>query len=86
VRLSSVDTGFGTVRVHRYGTADGEPVVLLHGHVANASTWYPQFAGLGLDRVHLINQHLLRFLEAQIPTTMRWSGAHGSRDNLDLGR
>jgi pimeloyl-ACP methyl ester carboxylesterase len=42
-----VETRFGTVHVHRYGPATGEPIVLLHGHGANASTWYPQIAALG---------------------------------------
>jgi pimeloyl-ACP methyl ester carboxylesterase len=42
-----VETSFGTVHVHRYGPATGEPVVLLHGTGANASTWYPQVAALG---------------------------------------
>ncbi|GAA3955595.1 carboxylesterase [Actinomadura viridis] len=46
-READIDTGFGTVHVHRYGTGRGEPVVLLHGHGTNASTWYPQVAALG---------------------------------------
>jgi hypothetical protein len=44
-----VETRFGTVHVHRYGPAAGEPIVLLHGHGANASTWYPQVAALGAE-------------------------------------
>ncbi|MEO3876465.1 alpha/beta fold hydrolase [Nonomuraea sp. B12E4] len=44
---TDVETRFGTVHVHRAGAAGGEPVVLLHGHGANASTWYPQIAALG---------------------------------------
>ncbi|SDK79829.1 alpha/beta fold hydrolase [Nonomuraea jiangxiensis] len=42
-----VETRFGTVHVHRFGPGHGEPIVLLHGHGANASTWYPQIAALG---------------------------------------
>jgi pimeloyl-ACP methyl ester carboxylesterase len=42
-----VETGFGTTRVYRHGVGDGEPIVLLHGHGANASTWYHQIAALG---------------------------------------
>lgn len=46
-RELDVETRFGTVHVHRYGSTSGEPIVLLHGHGANASTWYPQIAALG---------------------------------------
>ncbi|WP_204358245.1 alpha/beta fold hydrolase [Streptosporangium sp. 'caverna'] len=42
-----VETAFGTTRVYRYGTAQAEPIVLLHGHGANASNWYLQIAALG---------------------------------------
>lgn len=42
-----VETSFGTTHVHRYGPAEGEPIVLLHGADANASTWYRNVAGLG---------------------------------------
>ena len=42
-----IETRFGTVHVHRYGPGTGDPIVLLHGHGANASTWYPQVAALG---------------------------------------
>ncbi|MFF2953780.1 alpha/beta fold hydrolase [Kitasatospora sp. NPDC057965] len=42
-----VETSYGTVHVHRYGPATGEPVVLLHGHAGHASNWYPQIAALG---------------------------------------
>ncbi|MEO3782202.1 alpha/beta fold hydrolase [Actinocorallia sp. B10E7] len=42
-----VETSYGTVYVHRHGPESGEPVVLLHGHGANASTWYPQVGELG---------------------------------------
>jgi pimeloyl-ACP methyl ester carboxylesterase len=42
-----VETRFGTVHAHRYGPSAGEPIVLLHGHGANAATWYRQVAALG---------------------------------------
>ncbi|GII62280.1 putative carboxylesterase nap [Sphaerisporangium krabiense] len=44
-----VETTFGTTRVYRYGAAKAEPIVLLHGHGANASTWYPQITALGRE-------------------------------------
>ncbi|MFD0889707.1 alpha/beta fold hydrolase, partial [Streptosporangium algeriense] len=45
-----VETSFGTTRVYRCGPPGGDPVVLLHGHGANASTWYRQAAGVGCRR------------------------------------
>ncbi|MFE6052917.1 alpha/beta fold hydrolase [Kitasatospora sp. NPDC056446] len=42
-----VETAYGSVHVHRYGAATGEPVVLLHGHAGHPSNWYPQVAALG---------------------------------------
>ncbi|MFJ6623383.1 alpha/beta fold hydrolase [Kitasatospora sp. NPDC091335] len=42
-----VETGHGTVHVHRYGATAGEPIVLLHGHAGHPSNWYPQVAALG---------------------------------------
>ncbi|MEU8927261.1 alpha/beta fold hydrolase [Kitasatospora sp. NPDC048545] len=42
-----VDTGYGSVHVHRYGATTGEPIVLLHGHAGHPSNWYPQIAALG---------------------------------------
>jgi pimeloyl-ACP methyl ester carboxylesterase len=42
-----VEGAFGTTRVYRYGSDRGEPIVLLHGHGANASNWYPQVEALG---------------------------------------
>ncbi|MEV7770669.1 alpha/beta fold hydrolase [Kitasatospora sp. NPDC086791] len=42
-----VETGYGTVHVHRYGATAGEPIVLLHGHAGHPSNWYPQIAALG---------------------------------------
>ncbi|SDJ42205.1 alpha/beta fold hydrolase [Nonomuraea jiangxiensis] len=44
-----VETSYGTTRVYRYGTAPAEPIVLLHGHGANASNWYPQITPLGRE-------------------------------------
>ncbi|MEV1243803.1 alpha/beta fold hydrolase [Nonomuraea sp. NPDC050022] len=43
-----VETRFGAVRVYRHGTGSGAPIVLLHGHGANASTWYGLVARLGV--------------------------------------
>ncbi|GII58092.1 carboxylesterase [Planotetraspora thailandica] len=42
-----IETRFGTVHVHRSGAERGEPIVLLHGHGANSSNWYPQIEALG---------------------------------------
>ena len=42
-----VETRFGTVHVHRAGAGRGEPIVLLHGHGANSSNWYPQIEAFG---------------------------------------
>ncbi|MGE7435067.1 alpha/beta fold hydrolase [Kitasatospora sp. NPDC001175] len=42
-----VETTYGTVHVHHYGSRTGEPIVLLHGHAGHASNWYPQIAALG---------------------------------------
>ncbi|MEU3569058.1 alpha/beta fold hydrolase [Kitasatospora sp. NPDC036755] len=44
---TDVETAYGSVHVHRHGAADGEPVVLLHGHAGHPSNWYPQIAALG---------------------------------------
>ncbi|WP_327064812.1 alpha/beta fold hydrolase [Kitasatospora sp. NBC_01302] len=46
-RELDVETAYGTVRVHHYGSRTGEPIVLLHGHAGHASNWYPQIAALG---------------------------------------
>ncbi|MCC9308947.1 alpha/beta fold hydrolase [Kitasatospora sp. RB6PN24] len=46
-RALDVETAYGTVHVHHYGPATGEPVVLLHGHAGHASNWYRQIAALG---------------------------------------
>ncbi|MEU0571311.1 alpha/beta fold hydrolase [Nonomuraea sp. NPDC005983] len=51
-----VDTSFGTTRVHRHGAGPGEPIVLLHGHGANASTWYGLVERLGREHpVHAVD-------------------------------
>ena len=44
-----VGTKVTTTHVHRYGPADGEPVVLLHGAGFNGSMWYPNVAALGRE-------------------------------------
>jgi len=45
-----VETATTTTHIHRYGPADAEPVVLMHGAGFNGSTWYPNVAALGRDR------------------------------------
>lgn len=42
-----VETPYGTTYVHRYGEAEGAPIVLLHGSASNAAQWYPNVAVLG---------------------------------------
>jgi pimeloyl-ACP methyl ester carboxylesterase len=42
-----VHTRFGTVHVHRYGRAQGRPIVLLHGAAGTSSNWHAQVAELG---------------------------------------
>ncbi|MFI6708484.1 alpha/beta fold hydrolase [Nonomuraea sp. NPDC050478] len=42
-----VETRFGVVHVYRAGVERGEPIVLLHGHGANFSNWYPQIEAFG---------------------------------------
>ncbi|GII80199.1 carboxylesterase [Sphaerisporangium rufum] len=42
-----VETRFGVVHVHRTGAERGEPIVLLHGHGANSSNWFPQVEAFG---------------------------------------
>jgi pimeloyl-ACP methyl ester carboxylesterase len=41
-----VPTGFGTVRVYRFGAADGPPMVLLPGRAATSVIWRPNLAAL----------------------------------------
>jgi pimeloyl-ACP methyl ester carboxylesterase len=44
-----VETATTTTRIHRYGPAEGEPVVLVHGAGFNGSMWYPNVAALGRE-------------------------------------
>jgi pimeloyl-ACP methyl ester carboxylesterase len=78
-RETAVDTGFGTVHVHCYGTGGGEPVVLLHGHGANASTWYPQVQALGgchpvhaVDTIDDPGRSVQRAVVADSASNARW--------------
>ncbi|MDN5919583.1 MAG: alpha/beta fold hydrolase [Pseudonocardia sp.] len=48
--VSDANTPFGTVRVYRFGTAGGAPLVLLPGSAAPAATWAPNVAGLAAHR------------------------------------
>lgn len=45
-RQEDVATDFGTVRVHRFGPADGAPIVLLPGRSGTAIMWRPNVAAL----------------------------------------
>ncbi|GAA0984623.1 alpha/beta hydrolase [Acrocarpospora macrocephala] len=45
-----VPTGFGSVRVYRFGPADGVPLLLLPGHTAAAPMWEANLAGLAKSR------------------------------------
>lgn len=50
------DTPFGTVRVYRFGTAGGAPLVLLPGAAAPGAVWAPNVAGLAARRtVHVVD-------------------------------
>jgi pimeloyl-ACP methyl ester carboxylesterase len=42
-----VETRFATTHVLRYGPADGEPIILLHGASGNATTWLLNVTALG---------------------------------------
>ncbi|MFE0041968.1 alpha/beta fold hydrolase [Streptomyces albireticuli] len=44
-----VETGFGTTRIHRYGTGDGAPVVLLSGANATPAVWASCVAAFAAD-------------------------------------
>ncbi|MGP4016704.1 alpha/beta fold hydrolase [Saccharopolyspora sp. 5N708] len=48
--VRDVDTPFGTVRVLRFGTAGGAPLVLLPGKTAPAAMWAPNLAALSARR------------------------------------
>ena len=45
-----VSTHFGTVRVYRFGPADGVPLLLLPGRTAAAPMWEANLAGLAKSR------------------------------------
>ncbi|GAA1004510.1 hypothetical protein Aple_071720 [Acrocarpospora pleiomorpha] len=45
-----VPTGFGSVRVYRFGPADGVPLLLLPGRTAAAPMWEANLAGLARTR------------------------------------
>jgi pimeloyl-ACP methyl ester carboxylesterase len=44
--IRDVATGFGSVRVYRFGPADGRPIVLLPGRAGTAVMWRPNLAAL----------------------------------------
>ncbi|MEV0381113.1 alpha/beta fold hydrolase [Nonomuraea sp. NPDC050643] len=46
-----IATGFGRVRVHRFGGDDRPPIVLLHGRAATGITWLPNLAALAEHRL-----------------------------------
>lgn len=48
--IADANTPFGTVRVYRFGTAGGAPLVLLPGSAAPAATWAPNVAALAAHR------------------------------------
>ncbi len=41
-----VDTGFGTVHVHRFSCRQAPPIVLLHGRTGTSAMWQPNVAAL----------------------------------------
>ncbi|MFI6920680.1 alpha/beta fold hydrolase [Nonomuraea spiralis] len=45
-----VETDFGTVRVYRFGTGDGVPLLLLPGRTASTPMWESNLAGLITQR------------------------------------
>ncbi|UJW31468.1 alpha/beta hydrolase [Saccharothrix sp. AJ9571] len=45
-----VPSRYGTVRVYRYGSAGGAPIVLLHGSHASSAMWAPNLPGLIAER------------------------------------
>lgn len=54
--ITDADTPFGTVRVYRFGTAGGAPLMLLPGSAAPGAAWAPNVAGLAAHRtVHLVD-------------------------------
>ncbi|MGW3233572.1 alpha/beta fold hydrolase [Kitasatospora sp. NPDC001095] len=76
-----VETAYGSVHVHRYGAATGDPIVLLHGHAGHPSNWYPQIAALGEDHpVYAIDtlddpgRSVQRAVAAGPPENAAWLG------------
>lgn len=45
-----VDTAFGRVRVHRFGVAEGTPVLLLPGRIGTTAMWAPNLPALAARR------------------------------------
>ncbi|MGV9532236.1 alpha/beta fold hydrolase [Streptosporangium sandarakinum] len=45
-QIQDVETRFGTVRIHRFGTGDGVPLLLLPGRTASTPMWEANLAGL----------------------------------------
>jgi pimeloyl-ACP methyl ester carboxylesterase len=51
-RAQDVETGFGRVRVYRFGRDDDRPpIVLLHGRAATSVVWTPNLAALAEHRL-----------------------------------
>ncbi|MFG2917408.1 alpha/beta fold hydrolase [Kitasatospora sp. NPDC048298] len=76
-----VETAYGSVHVHRYGPATGDPIVLLHGHAGHPSNWYPQIAALGehhpvyaIDTLDDPGRSVQRAVAAGSPENAAWLG------------
>ncbi|MFJ7911316.1 alpha/beta fold hydrolase [Kitasatospora sp. NPDC096204] len=76
-----VETAYGSVHVHRYGAATGDPIVLLHGHAGHPSNWYPQVAALGehhpvyaIDTLDDPGRSVQRAVAAGSPENAAWLG------------
>ncbi|GAA4936069.1 pimeloyl-ACP methyl ester carboxylesterase [Actinomycetospora succinea] len=46
----TVDTAFGTVRVHRFGSGGGTPLLLVPGRVGTTAMWAPNLPALAARR------------------------------------
>ena len=46
----TVDTRYGTVRVHRFGAGDGTPVLLVPGRIGTTAMWAPNLPALAARR------------------------------------
>ncbi|MEJ2864157.1 alpha/beta fold hydrolase [Actinomycetospora flava] len=46
----TVDTRFGTVRVHRFGTGAGTPLLLVPGRIGTTAMWAPNLPALAARR------------------------------------